>query len=241
MQRRSVIKAGLALISTATAAAIYRPAGAAARVLAGGAKWLAKETPPPVPVDASKRVFFTEAEALQTKALFDRLIPADDISVSASEAGCVVFIDHQLSGDYGRGHWKYMEGPFHNGTAAQGDQSRLSPAALYRKGLAEIDTYCQAHFKMAFAALSDEQKDHFLEQMESGQIKLDTIPSDMFFKQLLANVQEGFFADPVYGGNKDMAGWKMIGFPGARYDYRDYVQMKGKKLDILPVSIVVRS
>ena len=32
---------------------------------------------------------------------------------------------------------------------------------------------------------------------------------------------EGYFADPIYGGNRDMAGWKLVGFPGVRYDYRD--------------------
>lgn len=41
---------------------------------------------------------------------------------------------------------------------------------------------------------------------------------------LIQNVREGFFADPLYGGNKDMAGWKMLGFPGARYDYREEIK-----------------
>ena len=51
-----------------------------------------------------------------------------------------------------------------------------------------------------------------------------------FFELLLKNTQEGFFADPIYGGNRDMVGWKMIGFPGARYDYRDWVERHNRTL-----------
>jgi gluconate 2-dehydrogenase gamma chain len=54
-------------------------------------------------------------------------------------------------------------------------------------------------------------------------------------------VREGFLADPVYGGNKDMASWKMLGFPGARYDFRDYMDQKGKKQHFIPVSLVSNS
>jgi gluconate 2-dehydrogenase gamma chain len=48
---------------------------------------------------------------------------------------------------------------------------------------------------------------------------------------------EGFFSDPLYGGNRDMIGWKLIGFPGARYDYRPYIAQHGKKLAIEPVGL----
>ena len=61
------------------------------------------------------------------------------------------------------------------------------------------------------------------ERSREGQVKLDGADGKAFFKTLLKDMQEGFFADPIYGGNRDMCGWKMIGFPGARYDYRDWV------------------
>ncbi len=48
---------------------------------------------------------------------------------------------------------------------------------------------------------------------------------------------EGFFADPIYGGNKGMVSWKMLGFPGARYDYRDYIGRHNENLKLQPVSI----
>lgn len=240
MDRRSVLKAGMVLISTSVAASIFRPAGAALRVLNGGTKWLAKETLPPSPVDPTKRMFLTDKEVAQVTAIFDRLIPADEVSVSASQAGCVVFIDHQLVTPWAAGALRYLGGAEEKGSSTQGNQSLRTPAYVYRTGLAELDKYCLDHLGNSFEALSIEQQDELLEQMENGQVQLASIPSKALFSQLLSNVQEGFFADPIYGGNKDMAGWKMVGFPGARYDYRDYVNLKGQKLDIIPVSLIGR-
>lgn len=240
MQRRSVLKAGLVLISTATAAAIFRPVGAAVRVLQGGSKWLATETPPPVPVDARVRAYLSDREMAQLKAIFDRLIPADELGMSASEAGCLVFIDHQLAGPYGQGATKYLAGPEATGSAAQGDQSLQTPAQFYRQGLAELDAHVRKAHGMAFEAMTPARQDAYLEQMEAGKLAYPSVNPEQLFRQLLANVQEGYFADPVYGGNKDMVGWKMIGFPGARYDYRDFVQQKNQVLNIIPISIAGR-
>ena len=30
------------------------------------------------------------------------------------------------------------------------------------------------------------------------------------------HTMEGMFADPIYGGNKGFAGWRLVGFPGAQ-------------------------
>ncbi len=68
-------------------------------------------------------------------------------------------------------------------------------------------------------------------------MKLENSSGKAFFEMLLKNTQEGFFADPVHGGNRDMVGWKMIGFPGARYDYRDWVQRHNERYPLPPVSI----
>jgi gluconate 2-dehydrogenase gamma chain len=49
---------------------------------------------------------------------------------------------------------------------------------------------------------------------------------------------EGFFADPIYGGNKDKVAWKMIGFPGLPASYRDEIKTYfNKKYDKPPRSI----
>jgi gluconate 2-dehydrogenase gamma chain len=77
--------------------------------------------------------------------------------------------------------------------------------------------------------------------MEKGPIQLEGANAKGFFEMLLSNTREGFFADPVYGGNRDMVGWKMIGFPGARYDYRDWVEKHNQPYPLPPVAIGGRS
>ncbi|MDE1188083.1 MAG: gluconate 2-dehydrogenase subunit 3 family protein [Pantoea sp.] len=240
MERRSFIKAGLVLAGTGTAASVFKPAGAAENnnVLQGGKLWRAKETTLPVPADPTKRLYLNEREYNLVTAIFDRLIPADELSPAASEAGCVVFIDNQLAGDYGKASWRYNQGPFEKGTASQGTQTPYTPAEIYRKGLLELDNHCLSLFGKSFTTLSHDAQDSYLEKMESGEFKYPTFSSEVLFGQFLSNVMEGFLADPIYGGNRNMVGWKMIGFPGARYDYRDYAPLKGQKLNIEPISII---
>ena len=91
-----------------------------------------------------------------------------------------------------------------------------------------------------FAQLSDEQKDQLLTGLEKGPIQLDGASAKGLFEQILTNTREGFFADPVYGGNRDMVGWKMLGFPGARYDYRDWVERHNERYPLPPVGITGR-
>ena len=112
---------------------------------------------------------------------------------------------------------------------------------MYRAAIKAIDAHCKARFENeGFAQLKPEDQDKVLGELEEGKIKLSEVDAKTFFKQLLLNTQEGFFADPLYGGNKDMAAWKMIGFPGARYNYRDFVKKHGERYPLPPVSILGR-
>jgi gluconate 2-dehydrogenase gamma chain len=81
-----------------------------------------------------------------------------------------------------------------------------------------------------------------LNGVESGDVKLDPVDAKTFFTEyLLKNMQEGFFADPIYGGNRDMAGWKMIGFPGTRYNYLDWIDRHNERFPLPPVSMIGRA
>ena len=93
----------------------------------------------------------------------------------------------------------------------------------------------------SFSQLSPQDQNEILAGLESGAIGLKGVDGAQFFTLLLANTMEGFFADPIYGGNRDMAGWKLIGFPGARYDYRDWVERHNEPYPLPPVSITGRS
>lgn len=181
--------------------------------------------------------YLTRGEAKLVGAIYDRLIPHDDLSIGATQAGCVTFVDRQLSGDYGRAKTMYMQGPFKNGLPEAGSQSKQTPAERYRLGLADLTDYLKQTQKKAFTDLSAAQQDQFLGQMEKGEVQFAHTDARAFFALLLQNVREGYFADPIYGGNKDMVGWKLLGFPGARYDFRDQLAMKGKVIRLEPVSL----
>ncbi len=234
--RRALLQGAAALAGTAAPVI-----AASAETIAGALPWRPGAVDPPQKIDTSTWHFFTPEEAAAIEAMVDRLIPADPKTPGGKDSGCAAFIDGQLAGPFGTAEGLYMEGPFHPGLPTQGPQGSLTPAALYRAALRSIDAYCHTHLGgKAFAQLDAGQQDGILQGLESGKLTLDAAPAKLFFETLLQNTMEGFFADPLYGGNRDMAGWKMIGFPGARYDYRAYVDQHNKQLGLEPVSILSR-
>jgi gluconate 2-dehydrogenase gamma chain len=129
-----------------------------------------------------------------------------------------------------------------NGTPQQGAQSEKGPATIYREALAALDRHCrEAYQGKHFADLSDAQKDELLKNIESEKTKLEGADGKAFFALVVKDVQQGFFADPIYGGNRDMVAWKMIGYPGARYNYLDWVERHNERFPLPPVSITGRS
>ncbi len=186
--------------------------------------------------------FFSAAEAATMEALADRIIPPDPVTPGGRGAGCAVFIDRQLAGGYGHREGLYVQGPFHEGTREQGPQSAKGPAEQYRAALAAIDQQARQRSGSSgngkgFAALPAEQQDELLKGIEEGKVQLEGLDGKQFFEHLVTDVQQGFFADPIYGGNRDMCAWKMIGFPGARYNYRDWVSRHNEAYPHPPVSI----
>jgi len=186
--------------------------------------------------------FFSAAESALVEAAVARLIPADDLGPGALEAGVPVYIDRQLAGPYGRAERWYMQGPWAEGLPTQGYQSRLTPAGIYRGALREIDAAVarasgDAAAGATFARLAPAEQDRWLQQLEDGQTALDAVDAKGFFALLLQNTKEGFWSDPIYGGNRDMVGWKLIGFPGARYDHRPYVAKHGEAYPLPPVGL----
>lgn len=237
LTRRELLGSSAALLVGAAA-----PGAAQALTFRGTPEWKPLANVAVEPVDESAGwQFFTEEEAATVEAIVERLIPADDLSISGKEAGCAIFIDRQLAGAYGGFERLYMHGPFQDGTPEQGDQSPLTPGQRYRIGLAALDDHCRREHDARFAELESDRRDQILSQLEQEQVQLDDIDSQLFFELVLTNTMEGFFADPLYGGNRDMASWKMLGFPGARYDYRDYIERHNEDLEFTPVSIGGRS
>jgi len=186
--------------------------------------------------------YFTVPEFAFIETAVSRLIPADELGPGAKEAGVAFFIDEQLAGPFGRAETWYMQGPWKEGTPEQGYQLKLTPAQLYRVGIQGIDDYCRRMFnKKTFAELDAGDQDKLLHSLEKGEIELVGAPAKEFFAMLWQNTNEGFFADPIYGGNRDFAGWKLIGFPGPRYNYVNEIEQYGKLYALPTVGLMGRN
>jgi gluconate 2-dehydrogenase gamma chain len=227
------------LLASVAAAPVL--AGAAdGRSISGAMPWSPFAGAPPRPVNPLGWYFFTPGEAAAVEAIMDRLIPADHLSPGGKECGCAVFIDRQLAGSFGQASHLYTKPPFAAGLPTQGYQGDLSPAGRYRLGLRALADYTHTTYKRDFVQLSAAQQDAVLAGLDTGKITLKLksgFSTKEFFELVLQNAMEGFFADPLYGGNKNMASWKMIGFPGARYDYRDHIDKHNVRYPRGPVSI----
>jgi gluconate 2-dehydrogenase gamma chain len=183
--------------------------------------------------------FLTAPEAAFIEAAVDRFIPADDLTPSGTDCGVAVFIDRQLAGAWGSGDRTYMQGPWQKGVPTQGYQSPLTPAEFFRAGIAATNAHCRTTLNKDFDRLTADQQNKVLQDMEQGRIAFDTVPAQEFFNLLLGTAMQGFFADPVYGGNRDKAAWKMIGFPGVIAIYSEHIKTyRNKKYDVEPKSIL---
>ena len=163
--------------------------------------------------------FFTEEQALIVAAAASRIFPSDDAGPGAREAGAAVYIDRQLAGPYGRDRYRYTQGPFEDGAAEFGYQGSATPRQIYGEGLKKL---------AGFDRLSPAQQDAALTKIEST----------LFFAVLRTHTIEGMFCDPMHGGNVDMVGWQLIGFPGPRAsNYRDVDKHLGEAFRPQPASL----
>jgi len=180
-------------------------------------------------------LFFDSEEALFIEAACDRLIPPDESGPGALGAGVPNYLDKQLGGAWGAGERLYRSGPWQSGTPSQGYQLPFSPAELFHTSLRAISR--DLGRGTPFHEMSAEAQDTYLKSLESGAHDLDGVPSGVFFDMLLKMTVEGFFSDPVYGGNRDMVAWRMIGFPGAYADYFEAIERHGMKFEREPMSL----
>lgn len=187
-------------------------------------------------------LFFTDAEREFIDGGTARIIPDGEDGLGARSAAVGYFIDRQLAGPYGHAVTWYMQGPWKDGTKQQGYQSEQTPAELYRAAIRRIDTHCRQQYSdKVFAALSGADQDRVLQGLEKGEIKFDDVDAKQFFDLLLQNTTEGFLADPMYGGNRNFAGWRLIGFPGPRYNYMEEITQYGKRYTLPPVGLLGRN
>lgn len=190
--------------------------------------------------------FFNIYESATVDALVSRILPGDANDPGAHEAGVVFAIDRALGGaNLGYTLKTYTQGPFPvvseepvpvasassrdiydyvtvagEQLSRYGYQSVLSPQEMYRRGLEFVDAYAQSLFEANFVDLEADQQDQILTDMQEDKATGFEGPSGRaFFTQLRNDTIEGMFGDPMYGGNRDLVGWKLIGYPGAQRFY----------------------
>jgi gluconate 2-dehydrogenase gamma chain len=190
------------------------------------------------PVDAEPLLTLTAVEHAFIVAAVDAIIPADELSPSGSECGVAAFIDRQLAGAYGMGARLYRQGPFPKAKPELGYQLALNPREFFRAGIESANAWTRKAYGKEFDRLSEKDREAALKAMEDDKAPFPGFSSRMFFDALLQITMEGFFADPIYGGNRDMAAWKMVGYPGLPATYREEIKTYfGKKYDKPPRSI----
>lgn len=224
--RRTVLK----LVGAGAAAALPLPAAARepARDTAAmpGMSMPAPRAPaapaakPPPP----SYVYFNSDEQAFIEAAVDTFIPADEYTPGGVDLGVSEFVDRQLDSGYGRGDRLYLQGPFLEGTPEQGYQLSLTPADLVRAGILDLEAYVKAKYNTTFDALAPADRVAVLTDLEHGRITLATVPAEAFFGVLFQLVMDGFFSDPIYGGNRGKASWKMLGYPGVGEMYADKIE-----------------
>ena len=137
--------------------------------------------------------FLNDEDAATVTAFAERLMPGEPGKPGARDAGVLNYIDLALSGAYS-------------------DQQDF-----YRRGLAALEAYCRKTHDASFVKLSAAKQDEVIAALEAGKATGFTWPNaQAFFNTVRTHTMEGMFADPVYGGNKDFAGWVLVGFPGAQ-------------------------
>ena len=175
--------------------------------------------------------FLNLDEAAFVEALVDHMVPADDLTPKGTDIGINVYIDRALAGAWGKGDRLYMQGPWKPGVPSQGYQLPLTPAQLYRAGIAAVNAHCRKTYGKTFDRLSEQQREEVLAGLASAKITFEGgLPVRVFWSTVYQSVMEGMFSDPIHGGNRNKAGWKLIGFPGAIAVHRENVEKyKDKK------------
>jgi gluconate 2-dehydrogenase gamma chain len=151
----------------------------------------------------------TPSEARTLAAIADRIFPKTE-TPGAVEIGALDYIAIALAGDY----------------------AALAP--LYRQGLRAVNRLAQVKFAKRFPDLNEEQKDAVLAEFETGSVR-GFKKAGEFFETVHYHVLEGVFCEPQYGGNKNMTGWRLVGFPGQQFGYDDaYIN---RRVNLEPVAV----
>lgn len=148
------------------------------------------------PTAVQHGAFFNYEQAATMAAFTERIMPGAPGKPGANDAGVVNYIDLALAGAY------------------------ADLQEFYRSGLAQLDAYCRQTYNTTFVQLDAGKQDAVITAIEQGKATEFAWPTGPeFFGVIRTHTMEGMFADPIYGGNRDFAGWRLVGFPGAQGNF----------------------
>jgi gluconate 2-dehydrogenase gamma chain len=223
---KSAVAGGAVAATTATTLGLPQPAAA--------------QQPAAAPATTSAGYAYLNLdEAAFVEALVDHMVPGDGPTPKGTAIGIHVYIDRALAGSWGKGDRLYMQGPWAPGVPEQGYQLPLTPAELYRTGIAATNRHCLKTYGKLFDKLAENEREDVLKALDAGKLVFEGgLSSRVFFATVYQTVVEGLFSDPIYGGNRDKAGWKMVGFPGViAVHQQNIVKYKGRKFPGEPTGI----
>ena len=157
-------------------------------------------SPMPEPVMAGMGTrhgaFFNDDDARTVAAFAERLMPGEAGKPGATDADVLNYIDLALAGPY------------------------TDEQYFYRTGLIQLDTHCTQAYGKPFRSLTAAQQDESIAALEQGKAQAFVWPTaQAFFNAVYKHTLEGMFSDTIYGVNKDFAGWRLVGFPGAQPEF----------------------
>ena len=147
-------------------------------------------------------------EAVTLDALFEQLFPVDDRGPGASQIGVINYLDRALSGPYAR----HLE--------------------TYRLGVRALDTESESRFRKSFAEIDSAQQQELVAALENNSARsFKAVEAKSFFELARSHLQEGLFSDPIYGGNQDKSGWRVLGHPGVWLENSAEENLSDKPVD----------
>jgi gluconate 2-dehydrogenase gamma chain len=213
-------------------------------VITGGFRKNPQEAPAPAPEPVKPApafdqapMYFNQLQLQLTEAAAERIYPKDETGPGAAELGVAFFIDHQMASPWGINAREYRMGPFVKGEVTQGDYQIIRRNELFTMGLQAMEDASKQKFNKSFTDLADEEKDAILTSLEKGEVTvINDVTGKTFFNLLRRLTIEGVYSDPMYGGNKNMDGWRMRKYPGNQMAYTNIMD-KGEFVVMEPRSL----
>lgn len=171
-------------------------------------------------------MFFTHEQYKTIEAASEQIFPETEVGPGAKTLLVAYFIDHQLAGTWGLNSKNYTKGPHYpNASGLFGYQTHLTYQEIFTLGIKLLNNEANTRFQAAFYDITPEQQVEILKAVEADEVTLNAaVKPSYFFKLLRSATIEGAYADPLYGGNKDMAGWKMRKYPGHQMSYTNIIE-----------------